>query len=661
VRVDVPSKILADWHPLRDAALVVALVIGLAALSASAESRLPEAASPLSPPTHVEPPLLEPSPVASYRLNAKLDPVSHQIEAEGTITFTNRSARAVDDVYLHLYLNAFKNTESTFSRSPFYAGRGGKKPDEWGHCQVTALRSGTEDLWIRREYPVPNDETDVRVPLTQPLPPGASLTLELAFTATLPGIVERTGFSRDYHLVAQWFPKLAKLEPDGEWAHFDFHPQSEFYADFGDYDITLEVPEPFVVGATGELQNEELDNGVRRLRYVARGVHDFAWVAWPDFRVREETIAGVRVRILFPRGHEHNAELELRAVRFGLPHFGARYGQYPYATLTVVHPPRHARDSGGMEYPTFITTGGTWFSSAFSRSIELVTLHELAHQWFYGLLASNERRYPFLDEGLASYAEIVASREWFGDGGAMDHLGLRISTEALHRVGSAQVSGAQNVASQAPDFVSFQNLGGLVYSRTATLFATFARTYGEEPTRRALLHYATAQRFRHPVPDALLGSIEKELGPTARSQAALVLLQRGSVDYQLADLESVETPGRRGVFGVDLSENTAPAPGDFSSRVVVTRKGTVSFPVAIAIGYEDGSVERRDWDGVSETVEVLTTSQTRAVWANVDPELRVPLDDNLMNNSATLSPTRSLRVMERLAYVAQLMGRTLGP
>ncbi|HEY3255938.1 MAG TPA: M1 family metallopeptidase, partial [Polyangiaceae bacterium] len=296
--------------------------------------------------------------VASYEIEAKLDTDRHRIAGRETIHFTNRSSAVLNELWFHLYLNAFKNDKTLFLRSPFGAGRSGDKAHEYGYVDVKKLSviggDGT-DLWARRERHSPDDpedETDLRVPLPSPLEPGQTLELALEFEDQLPELVERTGFMGSFHFMGQWFPKLARLEPSGAFSHFAFHAQSEFYADFGDYDVTLDVPSGFRVGATGSRLSESQVNGRTRLVYHAENVHDFAWTAWDRFEAQSERIAGTQVTVLYPPHQQQNAAAELASVRYALPHFNSLYGAYPYPTLTLVHPPEAAVNAGGMEYPT---------------------------------------------------------------------------------------------------------------------------------------------------------------------------------------------------------------------------------------------------------------------------------------------------------------------
>ncbi|HEY6728884.1 MAG TPA: M1 family metallopeptidase [Polyangiaceae bacterium] len=585
-------------------------------------------------------------PTASYRWVARLDTNRHSISGRGSITWVNRSETPANELYFHLYLNAFKNSRTLFLRSPFGAGRSGERATRYGFIDVkrmTAPTLGSSDLWgnaARHSPGDPEDETDIRVPLPKPVAPGAELTLELEFEAQLPEIVERTGYSGSYHFVAQWFPKLAKREADGSWSHFAFHPQSEFYSDFGDYHVTLEVPAGFVVGATGQRQSLRRENDRQTLVYTQRGVADFAWVAWDGFSEREERIAGTQVRLLTPHGNDAALETTLKTLRVALPHFNASYGRYPYETLTVVHPPEHALKSGGMEYPTLITTGSRWYTPLLGiRDLEIVTIHELGHQWFYGLVATNEHMWPFLDEGVTSYAEGWAAQQFYGNGSALDNALLSLSLVSVTRALAAARGHEDVVAKPAREFTSFGSMGSLVYQRTATILDTLGRVYGRAELHRALGRYARYYRFRHPAPPHLAAAIREVLGDRAAANFEQAIFERGSVDYVASTLQSVPRTEPSGWFDreggrVSLDPSTAPE-SVWLSRAVVTRQGTLKFPVDVELSFQDGSRVRKHWSGEGTTRTFEHRGPARLVSVSVDPERRITLDDNLLNNAVT--------------------------
>jgi hypothetical protein len=591
--------------------------------------------------------LEHPDDVVDYTLAASLDPSTHVIHGEGTIVWRNKSATPISELWVHLYLNAFKDEKSVFLSEPVGQFRGSGLPKDWGRIDVKRFVWNGADLWPGAELhrPGESDETDVRVPLPRPVLPGELVPIEVAFESKLPTIVMRTGYDGTFHMVGQWFPKIARLEPDGTFAHFPFHRLAEFYADYGTYDVTLDVPESFIIGATGPIVDQRIEHGRRIERHVQSDVHDFAWAAWDKFESRSESIAGVTVTSLFPRGYRVDSERELGAMRFALPHYAAQYGPYPYSVLTLVHPPESAPEAGGMEYPTLITTGGPWYGPPGIMAIEAVTIHEFGHQYFYGLLASNEALWPFLDEGLNSFAEQQALDAWLGDGSAVDLFGLKVSNTAVQRFFSRGRVHDAPVAQPAWSFATGRDYGGLVYGRTAMIFETLRRVYGDRQVMRAIGRYAREQRFRHPAPEDLLAPIGEDLGEDVEQTLRTALFGRGWIDFSIEEISNRKA-------------------GDHNEGwVLVMRKGTLSLPVEIEITYENGRRERRTWDGRDRWVRLFYRGDSRATFAVVDPGHKVLIDEDDDNNHAS-APDQSgdtRRSLERATYWGELLATLLCP
>jgi hypothetical protein len=604
------------------------------------------------------------APVASYTLNARLDAASRAISGSGRVIWVNTARVATSELYFHLYLNAFKNSETLLNRNPFVRPRGGVGSGRFGHQRLTKLVApglGGADLLAAMERHSPGDErdeTDLRVALPRPIEPGEQLELELEWESVLPDLTVRTGVSQDFVFAGQWFPKLARLEQDGTWAHFPFHPYAEFYADFGDYDVTLDVPSELHVGATGVRVSDEVDGARRRVRHIIGSVHDFAWTAWRGFRERRERIAGIDVRLLYPPGHERNAERTLETLRFGLPHFAAAYGEYPYPVLTVVHPPSYAEQAGGMEYPTLITTGGPWHQTYWSRLLEAVTLHELGHQWFYGLVASDEQRWPFLDEGLNSYAESVASDAFLGAGSGAELPGLTLAADAVRRLLSAPQGSDGPIALRAADFADFNQLGALVYNRTALLFKTLAGVYGEREVAAAFATYSRRFRFAHPTPDDFLAVFAEVAGADAADNARRALFEGASVDYVVRDLKSHAVTPPRGDFA---GESPPVSAAGFNSRFEVLRHGALSFPVDVSFETESGETVHERWGGRERWKIFEYTGASRVVAVVVDPEHKVLLDDDLLNNALRAEPQAAPHTAERALFAVELLLGILEP
>jgi hypothetical protein len=674
--------------PLASAALVAlgvaAALAGPASWRALTASDAPPALPPATSPALDATPLAEHADdVVDYTLRARLDATRHTVHGEGTIRFRNASAAPVRELWLHLYLNAFKNDLSTFAREPSTGYRGSAVLTDHGTIDLVtlSLRPATGDAGAATDLlpglelhrtddtgATDDDETDARVPLPREVLPGQAITLDVAWDDKLPALVFRTGYAGSFHFAGQWFPKLARLEPDGTWAHFPFHRMAEFYADFGTYDVTLDVPESFLVGATGPVVESHFEGGRLLDRHVQADVHDFAWTAWDGFRWRDEDVGGVKVRVLFPEGFEADAERELTAVRFALPYFGRLYGRYPYPWLTVVHPPESASEAGGMEYPTLITTGGAWYGAPLSHLIELVTVHELGHQYFYGLVATNEVLWPFLDEGVNSYAEADVLHAMFGHGSVVDAPGFTVSDHAVQAIFGNASAHEGRVAQPAYAFSTGKLYNELVYERTAVILETLRRVYGDAAMSRSLGAYARAFRFQHPGPQDFIRSFNDGMGGEAAATLRRALFDKGWVDFAVVEVESRPTAAPRGMFdegGKRTTVRDAPvSPGGFEGWVLVERHGTLELPVEVELTLEDGTRQRVSWDGQGDSVRIPYRGASALRAAVVDPDHAVLLDDDLTNNHALAAEADregAPRVLERATYWGELLVQGLGP
>jgi peptidase M1-like protein len=611
--------------------------------------------------------------VVDYTLRATLDPLTHTVHGEGTIAWRNTSVAPVHELWLHLYLNAFKNEQSTFLRERV-GGRGSGPPEDWGWVDVRrlALRDadGTAtELWPVAELhgPGETDETDARVPLPRAVAPGEAVTLDVVFDDKLPAVVERTGYWRSFHMVGQWFPKIARLERDGRWAHFPFHHLSEFYADFGTYDVTIDVPESFTVGATGPLVESRIENRRRVERHVQRDVHDFAWTAWDRYQTLRDEIDGIQVAVLYPPGYDPVARRELATLRFALPYYASRYGRYPYDVLTLVHPPEGGREAGGMEYPTLITSDGAWWGPPVVLTPEIVTIHELGHQWFYGMVATDELSWPLLDEGINEFAEIDAMAKWRGEGSAVDFAGLRVSDAAVQAVGGNMAVHDEPVAQSASAFSNGSSYARLVYARTASVVETLARVYGDESVARALGVYARRYRFQHPEPERLLDAFREVMGPRVASTLRTAFFDKGWVDYVVDGVGTQEAQRPAGVFDRDGKREKvdpgARAEGGWDSFVLVRRRGTLSFPVDVELTFADGSTRRERWDGEGEWQRWAWHGASALRSAVVDPDDRVLIDMNLGNNVGAVRGAGpwAPRTFERAIYWMQIALQAVSP
>ncbi len=432
--------------------------------------------------------------VVHYDIDATLDPVKHTVTGKEKLTWRNRSAVPVRSVYLHLYLNGFEGEGSTWMTEKRLSQQGFRsgaeiKSGEWGHIELkNVAQSGAKVTWsfVHPDNGPATDHTVVRMDLPAPVAAGGSTTIDIDFQSQLPRVIARTGYFDSFHLVGQWYPKMGVLELPGErgataprWNVHEFHQLSEFYADFGSFDVRLTAPKEFTVGSTGELQGAPVEkDGMLTHRYVQGDVHDFAWTA--DKRTGKPledswTNPGsptVKLRVLFPAEYEASAAPALKAAKDALTYFSNTLGPYPYKTLTVVIPPFNAGEAGGMEYPTFFTASGhreVPKNTITEFELDFVTIHEFGHGYFYGILANNEFEEPMLDEGLNEYWDQRMLRERKQD--------IHVATPLLAKIGITPVFKVFDLERMAaPRDEPADALGQNAYSRLQGMGPIYVRT-----------------------------------------------------------------------------------------------------------------------------------------------------------------------------------------
>ena len=677
---------------MRALSLVVAAV-GLAALMARAEAPAPPSAvpecgpcllepPPLPPPARADDPDLPPLPAqsprnANYTIDARLDPERHTIQGSLVLEWRNTTGQAQSAFPFHLYWNAFRNTLSSSARGEGRRAarpRGGGDTRGFGFVEVTSVRqladTGEADLlpslhYVQPDDGNPDDRTVAEIATPAAVAAGATTRFKIDWSGQMPyGDVGRSGWVHDYHFVAQWFPKVG-VWWKGAWNAHQFHPFTEFFSDYGVYDVHLTVPQGFVVGATGTMQ-EARDNadGTRTFRFHQDDVHDFAWVTSRRLverlgRFDEPGYPPVDIRLLVQPEHVHLAERYLESTRICLRSYGTWAAPYPYGHVTVVDP-AWTSASGGMEYPTLFTGGTALFAPRAMQSPELVTIHECGHQFWYGLVGNNEFEEAWLDEGFNSYHESKSAqlalgpqawgRRYFGPMGTSR--GTRpvwpvVAPEVWMRRGDSELdavrrAGAIDVmARRAWEYRNAEAYGVNSYSKPALSLQTLEGLVGEQTMTRILRTYARRYRFGHPTSEDFVAVVNEVTGQdwrwyfdqtwfsadlcdyavTAKNERARALA--GYTDGALGRPTLVSPPPRKG-----RGEE-----GPWDSEVVVQRLGGVRLPVEIRVEFADGRVVRETWDGQYRWTRLRYHGPAKVSAAFVDPYGKIALDVDPGNNS----------------------------
>ena len=584
-----------------------------------------------------------------YRIAVELDDQQHMLRGSWELVYTNNSPEPLQKIWMHLWPNAYKDLTTGFGQQANARGKEDfvfSKPDQRGYIDSLSFTANGQGLTLRYS----EESADMaELMLNAPLQPGQSITLKTPFRVKLPDSFSRLGHVGQQYQLTQWYPKPAVYDDEG-WHPMPYLDQGEFFSEFGRYEVQITVPSNYVVGATGQLQEqEELEwlmakakdsipenptqkfpessSTTKTLTYIQDRVHDFAWFADKRYVVRHRKmeLASGRKVDLWSMYNDFNAEVweeSLTYMEDGIRHYSECLGEYPYDMATVIDGALSA--GAGMEYPTITVLGGT---SAFS--LEQVIVHELGHNWFYGILASNERAHPWMDEGMNTYYEdryflekyedimIMGQRKSeaqereqllrrFGIWGAPYYLTNQLGYQMAF---SMHLDQPLNIS--AGEFGAI-NYGMDVYGKTGVSFLMLEKYWGKEKFDAVLQAYYEAWKFRHPAPEDLFAHLEEKGGEPLPWLTKGLLQTAQGLDFRLKGVKSTGS-------GLQITvQQVAGEPG----------------PVPVSV-VKNGEVVHLQWvnlaeNGASEKTVTLPAVDGKAQVV-LDPHLWLP-ETNRQNN-----------------------------
>ncbi len=654
---------------------VVGLLVYLLPLASFAQKTAPAVAVPsLSIPsgnlaTNSPTPLS--TRVVHYEIDAKYDPKTHQLDGSETLTYHNLSGQPLDTFPFHLYLNAFQ-PKATWIRETKRDGTRDTSFDKWedknyGSDEIKGFEVvGQGDLTSQLQYIQPDDnnkddKTVIQIKLPKPIPADGYVQFKIKFHDQFPETLERTGYKRDFLLAGQWFPKVG-VWIHGGWNCHQFHGSTEFFADFGVYDVNITVPQNEVVGASGvRVGDTKNSDGTETYAYHGDDIHDFAWTASPRYRLFEDTYQGtmgpVALHIMMQPAHWDQRQRHDDILKNTLTRFEKWYGPYPYKTLTLVDPePGSAAE--GMEYPTFITGGTSWWIPNGIYLPELVIEHEFGHQYWYGMVATNEFEDAWMDEGINSYTEVKVLDDVLGKDRSIFNIArIKFSEREQQRLTYAAVADLDPMTRKGWLFASYNSYGGVTYGKTATVLVTLESVIGEDTMQKAMHEYFMKYRFTHPVPEDFLKTIEEVSGKDLRWYFNQAVYGTNVLDYEVMKVDSDPVDWWKKEF----KEGKKPGDTEYESQVMIHRKGDFQMPVDVAVKFDNGDVVREHWDGQDRWIRYTYDKKAKVVSAEVDPDHKIWLDRNFFNNSKTAEPDSkaTLKLGNYWTFITQLFGQIL--
>ncbi len=509
-----------------------------------------------------------------YKILIDFNVKKHQFTGSQSLTYHNNSPDTLHKIFYHLYFNAFQPGSMMDVRSRTIEDPDRRVRDrieklkdaEIGYHKIKNLSQNGKGV----DYKI--EGTVLEVTLNDPIPPKSSSTFQMSFESQVPLQIRRSG--RDNaegisYSMSQWFPKIAEYDERGWHAHP--YVGREFYAPWGDYDVTITIDKSYVVAATGTLQNPnaigygyeeegktaEIKSKELSWNFKAKNVHDFVWAADPDYKhVIEQVPNGPTLHFFYQESNqtkewEKLPELAVKAFQY----IEKNFGKYPYSHYSIIQ-----GGDGGMEYPmATLITGHRSFPSLVG-----VTVHEALHSWYQGLLATNESYFAWMDEGYTSYATSLTMAHLFGNEINWKNEGNYGGYFALAASGKEEP-----MSTHADQFDTNFAYGRAAYSKGAVSIAQLGYIIGENVRNKVLLKYFDQWKFKHPDVVDFIRVAEKESG----------LELDWYYDYWVNTTKLIDY----GIKSVTESKG--------KTSITLERKGTLPMPMDIYITYKDGSKE----------------------------------------------------------------------
>lgn len=483
----------------------------------------------------------------NYHIKVSLDTLTHTLQGFETIQYVNHSSDYLDKIMIHLWPNAYRDHTTPLSRQ-LVENREVKlhfaKPADRGY--IDGLDFTVNHKPVRWEYENSSQEIAVLY-LEHPLAPNDSILIATPFLVKIPlGVFSRMGHMNRSYQITQWYPKPAVYDRYG-WHAMPYLDQGEFYSEYGSYTVEITLPDNYVVAATGELQNQderarllqraavtarrhtfsETDSifskpptGMKTLTYKADSVHDFAWFAAPNYYVLHGEVIlphsqrTVDLWAYFTPEYAVYWKNSIEYLHDAVYYYSLWNGDYPYSQVSAADGALSA--GGGMEYPMVTVIGAV--SSHFM--LEKVIMHEVGHNWFYGILGSNERKHPWMDEGINSFNELRYVETKYPQATMFStrsptRLAKIWELDHPHRfqymlmyLYSASRNQDQPITLSSELYEEF-NYATIVYSKTAMAFYFLKYYLGDSLFDRCMQEYYRRWKFKHPYPEDIQAVFEE--------------------------------------------------------------------------------------------------------------------------------------------------------
>ena len=587
-----------------------------------------------------------------YKITVSLDDKTNTLNGNLEITYSNNSTDELNFIWMHLWPNAYKNNTTALAKQKlqngdldfYYA-----TDDERGY--ISKLDFKVDNIPVEWHYH--EQHIDIcKLMLNKPLIPGEKIIITTPFFVQIPDAkFSRLGHVDQSYMITQWYPKPAVYDNEG-WHEMPYLDQGEFYSEFGSFDVKITIPDNYTVGATGDLQNQDeiqrlnhiasitdtitkfnsdidiplSSNNTKTLHYKQNKIHDFAWFADKRFHVLKGKVIlpyskdSVVIWTMFTNNEANLWKNSIEYMHDALYYYSLWNGDYPYKHCTAVDGTISA--GGGMEYPNVTVIG----ESGNAFLLEQVIMHEVGHNWFYGILGTNERDHPWMDEGINSFYENRYMETKYPEINILSSIMPRRlvklldlenlkNKQIMHETAymmNAQFAKDQPIELHSSEYTPI-NYGGIVYGKAAIVFDYLMAYLGEEVFDSCMKDYYEKWKYRHPKPEDLKKIFEKKTGKNLSWFFKDMIQTTKLLDYAVCDIKKRED----------------------KLEITIRNKGEIAGPVSIS-GIKDNSKNNELWIDGFKGKKIIDYPLDEYDYIQIDKDLDMP-EINRNNNAMRLN------------------------
>jgi len=544
----------------------------------------------------------------TLKIEASLDTLKKEIS--GTVEYQLPQMPNLSSVEFQLFPNVYFNEDSPYLRGKGQFLEHFMKNKKWAGMDIDSILINGNNLSaeLKIEYTRGMlklaDSTDL-----------AGKISRIYFKTRIPEFGDRLSYFKNEYLLDGWFPNPAILQSNGMWYNPYYGSFCELAGEYSNYEVSLPLPAGSVVVAAAPPVQAEVTGDIAKYHYLFGPAHDFALAISANYLIDSTNVGSTVIRIFYRDFERPALRLARDAARHAYRYMVQNVGDYQYGYLNYAFV--DFAFSGGLELPGLIALSSPKDAPMFSHMYESMVFHETAHQWFYGMIGSNQVEAPWMDEAVSAYFTDKIQIATYGEkANLLDFADFKISNKDMYRFISGLSGKAGIINKPAYSFTTQMDYFGLMYVKGSLVIETFDRQLGDSLSATFWREYYSRFLFKHPKPEDFVALAAEIGGENYRRLLESLLNVSARVDYSLEGLKN----RRIDSANIEIS-------------VILRKEGNLHFPVRYCLILANGDTLNYQWNTDYDSEEIVVKSSQPATAAIIDPEFKFAVDDNLLNNS----------------------------